>query len=112
MATVQDLIGWEMFCFHNGSSVLEEDIQPDEKGRYLGEPGTLISITADMAEELETLLDSAGIPGCGDMWRGTPYDLRAIILEEEARYLAGAITAGQCADNIQSRVSIWLAEHE
>ena len=112
MATVQDLIGWEMFCSYNGSSALEEDIQPDEKGRYRGEPGTLIPITENMVKELEILLDSAGIPGCGDMWRGTPYDLRVIIGEEEARYLSGAITAGQCADNIQSRVSIWLAEHE
>ncbi|MBQ8642729.1 MAG: hypothetical protein IJ480_11005 [Clostridia bacterium] len=110
--TVESLVDWEMFCFYNGSYLLQEDIEPDEKGRYLGEPGTLISITADMVEELENLLDSAGIPGCGDMWRGTPYDLRSIINEEESRYLSGAITAEQCADNVQSRVRIWLAENE
>ena len=112
MQIAEGLIGWEMFRYHNGSSVLEEDIQLDEKGRYHGEPGMLISITEDMVEELKILLDSAGIQGCGDMWRGTPYDLRVIINEEESRFLAGSISAEECADNVQSRVSIYLAEHE
>ncbi|MBQ8642728.1 MAG: hypothetical protein IJ480_11000 [Clostridia bacterium] len=39
-------------------------------------------------------------------------EITEIAAEEESRYLAGAITAEECAEIVQSRVSIWLAEHE
>ncbi len=49
---------------------------------------------------------------------GTPYtsfvdpDIRSIVNEEISSYLGGAQTAEKCADIIQSRVGLWLSEHE
>ena len=41
-----------------------------------------------------------------------PKDIRKIVNEEQSRFLAGAISAEECADIVQSRVGIYLAEHE
>ena len=40
-----------------------------------------------------------------------PQDIRKIVNEEQSRYLAGAVSAEECADIVQSRVSIYLAEN-
>ena len=37
-------------------------------------------------------------------------EIRKIAEEEESRFLAGVISAEECADIVQSRVSIYLAE--
>ncbi len=49
---------------------------------------------------------------------GTPYmsfvdsNIRSIVNEEISAYLGGTQTAEKCADIIQSRVNLWLSEHE
>ena len=56
------------------------------------------------------MLDTAGIPLWYSLLSRT--ELRNIINEEISRYLSGNATAESTADVIQSRVSIWLSEHE
>ena len=41
----------------------------------------------------------------------TPPEIEAIVLEEVSAYLGGGADADSCVKHIQSRVSIWLAEH-
>ncbi|MBQ7931605.1 MAG: hypothetical protein IJ334_11390 [Clostridia bacterium] len=41
-----------------------------------------------------------------------PDEITDIVKEEIATYLTGVKDARTCADVIQSRVKIWLAEHE
>ncbi len=52
-------------------------------------------------------LDAAGSP----LIEETPEDIDGIVVEEVSKYLSGTGTAEDCAKKIQSRVSIWLAEH-
>ena len=53
-------------------------------------------------------LDAAGSP----LIEETPEDIDGIVVEEVSKYLSGTGTAEDCAAKIQSRVSIWLAEHQ
>lgn len=58
--------------------------------------------------ELYNFLDNIGIP----LTLETPSAIDEIVEEEISAYLAGVGTADDCARKIQSRVEIWLAEHE
>ena len=55
------------------------------------------------------LLDGAS---CTPYVNYTPSEIEDIIFEEVSAYLAGGANAEKCVKNIQSRVSIWLAEHK
>ena len=44
--------------------------------------------------------------------KNMPDQVREIIDEEVSYLLGGVGTAERCAEKIQSRVSIWMAEHE
>ncbi len=59
-------------------------------------------------EELYDFLDNIGIP----LTLETSSAIDEIVEEEISAYLAGVGTADDCAEKIQSRVEIWLAEHE
>ena len=68
-------------------------------------PGSLFEVNDRTIENLRWLYENAGSPG------GYAWEIRDIAYEEESRYLSGVITAEECADIVQSRVSIYLAEH-
>ena len=65
-------------------------------------------LTEEEYAGLYEILDHAGSPILED----TPEDVWNIVNEEMSAFLSGMGTAEECAKKIQSRVSIWLAEHE
>ncbi len=64
--------------------------------------------TEEEREFLYAFWDAAGYPFLEE----TPEDVAAIVNEELSAYLAGIGTAEDCAGKIQSRVSLWEAEHQ
>ncbi len=65
-------------------------------------------LTEEEYAGLYEILDHAGSPILED----TPEDVWNIVNEEMSAFLSGMGTAEECAKKIQSRVSIWLSEHE
>ena len=61
---------------------------------------------ADFAEEFCEFLDTVPV------YRTVPAEIQAIVMEEVTAFLGMGKTAESAADIIQSRVSIWLSEHE
>jgi len=57
---------------------------------------------------LHLLEEKAGIP----LYLTVDEEVSNIINEEITAFLAGARTAEDCAALVQSRVSLWLAEHQ
>ncbi len=104
------LEGFQIFFFLYAGYASGWDIQPEANGTYSGQEGMLYTMDRAAIDTLKQLLETAGIP----LWyRNTVNsEVNAIIREEESRYLAGASTAEATADIIQSRVGIWLSEHE
>ncbi|MBR4205048.1 MAG: hypothetical protein IKQ92_06200, partial [Clostridia bacterium] len=74
----------------------------------LSSPGVVARYTEEDHERLKAWIGSAGTPLVSQV----PEQVQAIIDEEIAAYLGGVGTAEDCAKKIQSRVSIWLAEHQ
>ncbi len=62
----------------------------------------------DVVKMKMVLSDNAGEP----FTDAFPPELYEIVKEEIDEYLAGMGTPEDCAKKIQSRVSIWLAEHQ
>ncbi len=73
---------------------------------------------ADGPHAMFTDEDAAEMFAWFDKVAGVPYtgfvdaDVTAIVNEEISAYLGGAQAAETCADIIQSRVGLWLSEHE
>ena len=65
-------------------------------------------LTAEERAGLYEIFDNMGSPILED----TPEDVWNIVNEEMSAFLSGMGTAEDCAKKIQSRVSIWLSEHE
>lgn len=65
-------------------------------------------LTEEEYAGLFELFDNMGSPILDD----TPEDVQSIVIEELSAYLSGMGNAEDCAKKIQSRVNIWLAEHE
>jgi len=61
----------------------------------------------ETVEDFIVWLDTIGSP----LAENIPLEVRDIVEEEISAYLGGARSAEETADIIQSRVSIWLAEH-
>ena len=73
------------------------------------EPGILTYFTEDDTNLLMNYLDNE----CGSPMADTiPAEVTNIITEEITSFSGGAKSAEDCARVIQSRVKIWLAEHE
>ncbi|MBQ3954301.1 MAG: hypothetical protein II680_00290 [Clostridia bacterium] len=75
----------------------------------LDQPGHMYEFTEEDGERIFALLDSEQVTRIADR---TPSEVRAIVDEEISAFLGGASTAEGCAAAIQSRVTIWLAEHK
>ncbi|MBR4961123.1 MAG: hypothetical protein IKY52_09520 [Clostridia bacterium] len=66
----------------------------------------VFDLTDTLFPQIRHLYETAGYTA------SVPTDIRKIVNEEQSRFLAGAISAEECADIVQSRVGIYLAEHE
>ncbi|MBQ3706985.1 MAG: hypothetical protein II889_03655 [Clostridia bacterium] len=74
----------------------------------LDRPGIVTFFTKEDAERIKAFLDQPVTPVGG----AVNEEVSAIIGEEVSAYLGGSVDAEGCAKRIQSRVSIWLAEHK
>ena len=72
-------------------------------------PGTKrVRLSTEQIDRFVQYLDSvAGMP----LEEETPEKVEEIVAEEISAYLSGIRNAEECAKKIQSRVSIWMAEH-
>ncbi len=82
---------------------------PPPTSETLDKPGYVFEFTEEDAARLKKDLDSRNVtPIAGRL----PSEVREIVEEEISAFLGGKSTAETCASAIQSRVSIWLAEHK
>ena len=100
-------VGWQYFDGSGGGS------QPDDPEHPmtvddLRSPGILFRYTKELADSFKPLLDEVGSPRAAIVNE----EISDIINEEISAFCADACTAEECAKRIQSRVSIWLAEHK
>ena len=78
---------------------------PEKKLKY---PGYVSTFNPEDRDKYAAIFDEIGT---SPSERGIP-EVRGIIAEELSSFLGGVGTAEDCAKKIQSRVSIWLAEHK
>ncbi|MBQ3590385.1 MAG: hypothetical protein II979_00470, partial [Clostridia bacterium] len=100
------ILNQNWYCLTTGRTVIVQG-QLDPDGSYRGQPGEPVHMTEEDMEEIIGWLDSVGAPLYDLM---VPEDITAIVEEEITAFLAGAHTADSCAEVIQSRVEILLAE--
>ncbi|MBQ3179566.1 MAG: hypothetical protein IJB52_17265, partial [Clostridia bacterium] len=81
-----------------GSSMYTEDI----------DNGEIFQLTDADWNHIETFLDTIGAPLTSSV---LPEDVQAILTEEMSAYLGGSKSAADCAEMIQNRVSLYLAEN-
>jgi len=105
-AHLESLKGLRIFRGYSFGSAVGWDLELDANGCLNGQPGILQEIDDDIIALIRHLYDTAGSSGM------VSDEIYAITYEEESRFLAGAISAEECADNVQSRMRIYLAEHE
>ncbi|MBR5446309.1 MAG: hypothetical protein IKV57_09300 [Clostridia bacterium] len=104
---LESMRGWQSFQSYDGSTRTNGwNLELDENGTHFGLPGAIYEVNDTVIGNLRWLYENAGSPG------GYDWEIRDIAYEEESRFLAGAISAEECADIVQSRVGIYLAEHE
>ncbi|MBR5679974.1 MAG: extracellular solute-binding protein [Clostridia bacterium] len=95
------------FCTFKGIRDLDFVQQESEKMAH-GTPWYLEPYDEEELSYLRGFIDSAGEPFTGAF----PWEISQIMSEEINEYLAGMGTPEDCAKKIQSRASIWLAEHK
>lgn len=81
-----------------------EAIMEDRASKFT----TTKALTPDELSALYDVLDNAGSPIIYE----TTESVNAIISEEVSAYLSDIGTAQSCAEKIESRLNIWLSEHE
>ena len=91
--------------YSDGSIGLYEDPGQDDRTgmRYTEE-----KLDRELVTRIRAYLDNEGAP----LLEQTPDAVRDIVAEELSAFRAGLGTAEDCAKKIQSRASIWKAEHE
>lgn len=95
--------------FSGGMSWGEYNPEYDDLESEMNEPGIRKFFTEEDAKEMLRWFDEeAGSP----VSHSVSDEITAIVNEEITGYLGGAKTASDCAKIIQSRVSLWLSEHE
>ena len=101
--------GIEYIFYYDGSTDGKPyDPENPTRDSDLSSPGVVARYTEEDHERLKAWIGSAGTPLVSQV----PEQVQAIIDEEISAYLGGVGTDQECANKIQSRVSIWLAEHE
>lgn len=102
------LADYDIIHYFDGAySLSERDPSAPLDESSLSEPGMIVRFTEEDGEKLVSFLDRAGYP----LLDSTPEAVNAIIDEETSALFAGHGTVEECADRIQSRVSIWLSEN-
>ncbi|MBR5681609.1 MAG: hypothetical protein IKX19_13255, partial [Clostridia bacterium] len=97
----------QSLVYFNGRAETYSNYEPFTEAD-LKSPGYICRIDKTDTDRLKTLLDDVlGSP----MIDAVPGEITEIVNEELSAFLAGVGTAEDCAKKIQSRVSIWLAEH-
>ncbi len=94
--------------YDGGAGVWQEDKPHPTDEKDLGQPGILTRLTPEKTARLEAMLDEAGTP----IRLSDDTEILEIVRDETLAFLSGVGTAEDCAKKIQSRVSIWLAEHK
>ena len=87
---------------------LERDPDNPLTEETLDKPGILLSFTDEDRRKFEEFLDNSGNPLIHEI----PDAVTDIVKEEMSVFFGGLGTAEDCAEKIQSRVSIWLSENE
>ncbi|MBR5680983.1 MAG: hypothetical protein IKX19_10060, partial [Clostridia bacterium] len=103
-------IGGHLEMFANGSTAIAAagtSGGSDYMRKEYGEPYLEKDLTPDCVAWFEEFCDRPVMP----LLSKAPADLTAIVNEELSEFFAGAISAEDCAARIQSRASIWMAEH-
>lgn len=98
------------YSFSGGTSSWSGDNEymvVDENGRLNGEAGILVDFSQEKLDEFVAWLDTIGTP----LQASVPEEITSIINEEITAFTGGARSAEDTAKIIQSRVSLWLAEH-
>ena len=70
--------------------------------------GEVIFYDRTLLESVRDLLDGAS---CTPYVNYTPPEIEAIILEEISAFLGGGANIDRCVKSLQSRIGIWLSEH-
>ncbi len=95
--------------YTDGSSRAYPPTQRYDPTAPMTKPGfRVVFDEAEGAKMLDWLENGIGLPAGEHMEQG----LLDIIDEEISRYLGGMQTAEKCAEVLESRVGLWLAEHE
>ena len=99
----------EFLLYYNGTSE-GHPVDPEHPTteRDLKTPGIVARFTEEDREALKAMIAGAGTP----MISRVPEEVQEIIDEEISGLLGDVSTPESCAKKIQSRVSIWLAEHK
>ncbi len=105
---VSEEMNTEFFLYYSGITEgrLYDPEHPASESD-LRSPGIVAHYTEEDHEALKALISEQGTP----LISRVPEEVQDIIDEEISAYLGGVGTAENCAKKIQSRVSIWLAEH-
>ncbi len=97
-------IGSQVHYFYNGLTFAGSKLP----SQYAKQPHITVWMKKEDLDAYRELLDHAGSPTIG----AVPREVREIVEEEISAMTAGVSTGESCAAMIQSRVSIWLAEHQ
>ena len=97
----------QYIVYFDGNTVGSER-DPDLTPEKLKRPGYIVLPEPEDYEHLKRILNAAGYP----LTESLSPEIAAIVAEEISAYLGGVGTPESCAAKIQSRVSIWLSEHE
>ncbi|MBR4744576.1 MAG: hypothetical protein IK082_10380 [Oscillospiraceae bacterium] len=103
----EDLWNTQSLVYFNGQTESYSNYEAFTEAD-LKSPGYICRLDKSDTDRLKTLLDDVlGYP----MIDAVPGEITEIANEELSAFLAGVGSAEDCAKKIQSRVSIWLAEH-
>lgn len=108
---IQPEIGKTFAYYTDGSKQsfrVTEDNPIGKADPYPDKPGIRRTFDEEEAEELRTVFDTVGAPHLS----GISEAVSEIVSEELSAMSAGMSSPEDCAKRIQSRVSIWLAEHK
>lgn len=104
MDYLESLRGLRMVVTEGNKFYADMDVALDEKGQYMGKPGMILEVGDALIEDIRWLYEEVG------GMSGYSYDIYQIVREEVSRYLAGGCDAATCAQAVQSRVGLYLAE--
>ncbi|MBQ4349936.1 MAG: extracellular solute-binding protein [Clostridia bacterium] len=95
--------------FSGGGGKVKKDPDHPFTEADLDKPGYVYEFTEEDAARFREQFDSRNVRRIADR---IPSEVEAIVTEEISALLGGKSTPETCASKIQSRASIWLAEHE